>query len=163
METLRELTDDYRALLEFGSSDDPDDVQVFMDTLDAVLGAIEVKADGYADVIAAFEQRVDACKAEAARLNARAKVFDNRITTMKNRLRDCMNEMGKKKIETDMHTFSVVKNGGKLGIEFVAEVPQNYLRVVYEQDTDKIRKDLEAGQELSFAVLKERGTHLVIK
>ena len=42
-------------------------------------------------------------------------------------------------------------------------VPDNYKRVVYETDLEKIRKELEDGKQLDFAHLEERGEHLRIK
>jgi hypothetical protein len=39
----------------------------------------------------------------------------------------------------------------------------SYKRVVYENDTDRIRLDLESGKKLDFAKLLERGTHLRIR
>jgi len=43
------------------------------------------------------------------------------------------------------------------------EVPESFLKVIYEADKDKIRQALKDGQELSFARLEERGRHITIK
>ena len=48
METLYSLTQDYKDLLDLAGSAEPDEIETFNDTLEAVLGQIEVKADGYA-------------------------------------------------------------------------------------------------------------------
>ena len=39
----------------------------------------------------------------------------------------------------------------------------NYQKIIYEADKEKIRKDLEEGKELKFAYLEERGKHVVIR
>lgn len=52
--TLYELTEDYMNLLEL--AEDPDiDEQAFMDTLDGIEGAIEIKAENYAKVMRQLE------------------------------------------------------------------------------------------------------------
>ena len=52
--TLYELTDDYMKLLEF--AEDPEaDPQAIADTMDALEGEIEVKAEGYAKVMKQIE------------------------------------------------------------------------------------------------------------
>ena len=71
--------------------------------------------------------------------------------------------MERDKVQTAHYTFAIQKNGGKLPLKIIGEVPANYKRVVYEDDKDKIRKELEGGKKLDFAVLEERGTHLRIK
>ena len=43
------------------------------------------------------------------------------------------------------------------------DVPNDYLKVIYEPDKDKIRQALEDGTELPFAHLEEKGKHVVIK
>jgi hypothetical protein len=43
------------------------------------------------------------------------------------------------------------------------DVPDEYMKVVFEPDTDKIRKDLEEGKTLPFARLEERGVHLNVR
>ena len=72
-------------------------------------------------------------------------------------------KLNERKITSDFHTFTVCKNGGKQGVNIFAEVPDNFQRVIYEPDTDKIRDALEAGEDLPFAKLLERGEHVRIK
>lgn len=163
METLMDLTADYKALMEFAAGDDPEDDQAFIDTLEGILGAIDTKADGYAAVIETFQNHAERCKAEASRLTARQKKFENRIKAMKERLAQSMIETGRKEITTDYHTFKLCQNGGQLPIEYTGEIPQDYMRVVYEKDPDKIRAALESGKELPFAHFGERGRHVRIR
>lgn len=159
--TLYELTGNYRLLLDSGM--DKEDPQCFEDTLEAVLGEIEVKADDYAYVMAEFETRSKAIEGEISRLRDRKAVIDESIKQMKERLYTAMVALDKREITTDLHTFKIQKNGGKQAIEITGEVPDNFKRIVYENDTDRIRAALENGELLSFAVLKERGEHVRIK
>ena len=59
METLYSLTQDYKNLLDLAGSADPEEIEIFNDTLEAVLGQIEVKADGYAAVMSEIEGRAN--------------------------------------------------------------------------------------------------------
>ena len=43
------------------------------------------------------------------------------------------------------------------------EVPDNFKRIIYEDDKELIRKHLEDGEVLNFAKLLPRGEHISIK
>ena len=74
-----------------------------------------------------------------------------------------MKATGKTKFATDLFSFNIAKNGGKQTLTIDGEVPQEYTKTIIENDTDKIRQALEAGQELPFAHLEPRGESLRIK
>lgn len=161
--TLMSLKDDYLKLLWLGDSDDPDEHQAFLDTLDGIVGEIEVKADAYAAVVEDFESSAKRCREEAKRLMERAKRYETQVKTMKDRLMGVMLATDRPVIKTDLHTFTVCKNGGDLPIEYTGDIPDQFMRVVYEKDTDLIKQTLKAGHKLDFAHFGERGTHLRIK
>lgn len=164
MDTLYSLSAEYNALLELACSDDPDDEQTFLDTLEGLTGCIEAKMDDYAVVMTHLEGRAAMIRNEIDRLKAMEMVVTNHQKRMKDHLLRVMTDtLHETKIKTDLHTFTVCKNGGKQPLEITGEVPDNYKRVVLETDTEKIRTDLENGVELPFAHLNERGTHLMIK
>lgn len=77
-------------------------------------------------------------------------------------LTDAMQETGRTKFKTPLFTFSIQKNGGARPVDLVGEVPAQWLRPG-DPDTKKIREWLEAGNELPFAVLGERGESLRIR
>lgn len=162
MDSLYDLTNDYLTLMEYADSTDPDDEQVFLDTLDGLMGAVEAKADSYAAVISHMEAHEDLLQKEIDRLTAKKTAITNNKKRMKDSLQAAMIAMDQKTIKTDLHTFRVQKNGGKQQLDIFGDVPDKFQKVVYEPDKDLIRKTLENGEELEFAVLKERGEHLVI-
>lgn len=159
--TLYELTTDYKQLLESGL--DADDKQAFADTLEAVIGDIEVKADSYATVMAELEARKDDIDREVKRLNERKSALNNSIKRMKERLLEAMYAMGKREIVTALHTFRIQKNGGSRPLEITGDVPVAWQKITIETDTERIRAALENGMELPFAQLGERGEHVRIK
>jgi uncharacterized small protein (DUF1192 family) len=165
MNTLYDLTQDYRNLLDLAGSMDEDEIQAFNDTLEAVLGEIEVKADGYAVVLAEIEGRINTVNREIGRLEAIESALSNTRRRMIDRLKTAMEDIGKKEIKTDLHRFKIVGNGGKQPLDINEGcVPEEYLKTEVKQvpDKDKIRKALESGECLTFAHLEDRGTHLKI-
>ena len=165
MNTLYELTNDYKSLLDLAGSMDTDEVETFNDTLEAILGEIEVKADGYAVVLAEIEGRINTVNREIGRLEAIESALSNTRRHMINRLKTAMEEIGTKEIKTDLHRFKIVGNGGKQPLSIDEEcVPVEYTKTEVKQvpDKDKIRKALESGECLTFARLEDRGTRLKI-
>ena len=163
MSTLYQLTTEYQNLLDFASSDDPEDIKCFLDTLESMDFEIGLKADDYAAVVRHLESQTASIDNEITRLKNRSTVIENNIKRIKSRLKTSMEAMGKKEIKTDLNTFKIVNNGGKLPLKITGEVPDKYQKVIYEVDTELIRADLDAGKVLPFAHYEERGTHLRIK
>ncbi len=159
---LYELTNDFETVFNMLYDEDVDE-QMIIDTLEGIEGEIEAKADGYAKIIKELEAKRDARKAEAKRLSDSAKIFDNRMNLLKQGLFNSMKTTGRTKFTTDLFTFSIVNNGGKQTLTINGDVPEEYTKTIIENDTDKIRADLEAGKELPFAYLEPRGESLRIK
>jgi hypothetical protein len=126
MSTLYELTGQMQALLAL--MEDPDtDPQIIEDSLEAVSGEIEVKADGYARVMAELEARKAAVKAEKDRLAALESSLGKNIDRMKESLKTSMIATGKTKFKTDLFSFSVQKNPPKVVIDDPSRIPEAYL------------------------------------
>ena len=165
-DTLMELSGEYLQLFNMLMNTDPDDEerQIIEDSLESITGALEVKADGYVAVIDKLNSEAAVRKQMADKLAKAAKVLENHASRMKDRLKYCMESMGKTELKSRYFTFKIVNNGGKqtLKIRDGVEVPESYKRIILENDNDKIRKTLESGETLPFAYLEERGTHLRI-
>ena len=126
MATLYELTGQMQALLAL--MEDPDvDPQIVEDSLEAISGEIEVKADGYARVMAELEARKTAVKAEKDRLAALESSLGKNIDRMKESLKTSMIATGKTKFKTDLFSFSVQKNPPKVVIDEPSGIPKAYL------------------------------------
>lgn len=156
------LGENWRKVAEMLYEEDIDE-QCVLDTLESIEGNIEEKANNYAKIIKEFEVLRDARKAEAKRLTESANIFDNRIRTLKGNLFNVMKETGKTKFNTELFSFNICKNGGKQALTVDGEVPEEYTKIVIENDTDKIRQALENGENLPFAHLEPRGESLRIK
>lgn len=164
MSSLYELTTEYQALLNLGDSDDPDDIEAFETTLESLNYELDLKADDYAAVLLQLDGKNEMIKKEIARLTSIQKAIDKNMDRMKEILKWSMEQTGRTEIKTPLHTFKIQKNGGKLRLLVnEPEVPDNYKRIVYEIDTEKIRKALEDGEEFDWATFAPRGTHLRVK
>ncbi len=163
MSTLYELTEDYLHLLELLEEEEYLDPKVFTDTLEGIEGAFETKAEGYARVIQELLAEAEKYEKEQQRMEAIAKSRRNRAEMLKKYLYKSMKATGKLKFKTEFFQFGIQKNGGVRPVMLVpdVEIPEAYYKK--EPDTAKIRETLQKGETLPFAVLKERGEHLVIR
>ena len=162
MSTLFEITNEFQEL--YSMLTDPDaDVECINDTLDALTGELEVKSAGYVAVIHQLEMEQQKAEELSKALKTKADIRKNNIKRMKDALKFTMLTTGKDKIEAGPYTIKLVSNGGKLPLQIIGDVPDNFKRIIYEDDTELIRKHLEDGELLDFAYLEERGKHIVIK
>lgn len=168
MATLYEITADLRALDDLldeigGDLTDPEVERVTQQWTDELFASLDKKADGYASLIAEIHGRAEIRRAESKRLLERAKADEAKAEWLTSRLFDAMRATNQRLIETPRFRISIQRNGGKLPIDIHDEVPQEWCRVRYEADKERIRETLESGGTLPFAVLCERGERLVIK
>lgn len=159
--TLFDLKEQFRALYELAISDN--DEQAFLDTLEALKDELEVKAGGYTHVIKQLEMEAKECDNVIANFKAKKEVRENHIKRMKEALMEAMDAAGVDSIPAGEYTLKIAKNGGLQPLKIDGDVPDNYKKVIYEDDKDLIRKALNDGEELEFAHLEPRGRHLNIK
>ncbi len=166
MSTLYELTDTYETVINM-LYDDEIDEQTVLDTLEALEGEFENKADAYAKIIKNISSDVEAIKAEEERLYARRSSLVKRSKRLKDTLEANMKAIGKTKFKTTLFSFNIQKNGGLQPLVIdeldVNKIPAEYL---IPQDplpnNEKIRQLLEA-QQVSWAHLGPRGESLRIR
>jgi hypothetical protein len=169
--TLLQITSEFQALDELleeigGDVSDPRVDAIVTEWLAELETQMEAKADAYAAYIRELELRAAARREESERLLKAAKTQENTAAWLKDRLKQAMTAARLKKIEGQRYTVSVAANGGKLPLilDDTAPVPVQFLRHPPPvPDTEAIRSALEAGRELEFARLGERGTHLRIR
>lgn len=143
---------------------DTPEVKAMIDELLALQDEREVKVDNYAALIRNLQAIADARKAEAKRIMELARIGENKVKALKERLQIAFETMGITKIETPRFTVRVSKNGGKQPLEVdEADVPPSFMEAVYKTNKQKIRDALEAGEALPFARLGERGSRIDIK
>lgn len=163
MSTLYEITGEYLQLLEMLENTEDIYDQVIKDTLEGINGEFEIKADSCAKIIKELTAEAKKFEEEKKRLEERQLVIEHRRDAVKKHLYESMKLTGKLKFKTGLFSFGIQKNGGLQPLEIIpdADVPDEYMKK--EPDNGKIREALKEGKELSFAILKERGDHLVIR
>lgn len=159
-----EYQDLYLMLTE--NTDDTEVEQVIRDTLEAVKGELEVKAEGYIHVIQQMEMEAERAEQLEYEWSLKKKIRKDRIARLKSALKDALvatdNEGG---LKAGDYTLKVAKNGGVAPIIYDREedIPQNLMKVKYEKDAKLIREYLEEHPDCEWAHIGERGTHLAIK
>lgn len=161
-ETLMKLSSDMKAVYEMLETET--DKQLINDTLEALEGDFSYKLEGCACVYDRIKAECESAQKKANAWNDISKTLENNMIRLNDYMKMCMENAGIKEIETDMHRFKIVKNGGKLPLKIDGGVPENFIKTEVKQspDNDKIRKALESGECLTFAHLEDRGTHLKI-
>lgn len=165
MGTIYELTENYKAVEELLCDEEVDE-QTVLDTLEAIEGEIEDKADNYAKMMRNLRAEADMLKTEEERLYRRRKSREEREKLLKTVLQANLEFIGKTKFKTAMFTFSIAANGGKQPLtitENLGDIPGKYLIPQPPKvDTDAIRQLLET-KEVEWAHLEPRGTSLRIR
>lgn len=163
--TIYELTGELLSLYEM--AEDPEiDAECLADTIEAVSGEFEIKADGYVKVIKQMEADAEALKKEADRLTERKRTIEKNIERIKSTLQNAMNKTGKTKFKTELFSFSIRKNPAKViladGID-IDNVDAEFIKFADpEIDKSAVKEALKNGVELSWARL-EQGESLSIK
>lgn len=156
--TLWQLTDELvhleQLLLESEDGEVSPELEHALLNIEAEL---DRKADAYGHVIRKLMAHGDMYNLQAKKFQAAAAEQYNAADRLRSRILQAMQHLDAKKIGP----FSRCKNGGLQPLDVHGPVPEDFTRPV--PDNDKIRKALEAGQDLDFAILAERGEHIRLK
>lgn len=163
MATLFEITDELQRFYQMAIDEELSD-DAFDDTLACIMAELEVKADGYANVIKQLEMESKQAEEIEKEFRQKKEIRARRVKKMKDAIRDAMNVANVKELNAGKFTFKVQKNGGlePMVIDKPEEVPDNMKVIKYENDNAKIREYLKDHQ-VDWAHIEERGTHIVIK
>ena len=165
--TLYDLSVQMQTILEMAEEEDLDP-QLIADTLEGVEGEIEIKLDSYGIVANELQTDVAKIDMEIKRLTEKKKRINANIDRMKDAVMYAMDLLEKRKVQGEHFTWQIQKNGGKVPLiideDFpVISLPEEYQLWDVKANKDAIRKDLEAGKELPYARLGERGESLRLK
>ena len=148
--TIYELTADFLRIQEM--MEDPElDPQTLADTMEAVDGELEVKAENYAKVMKNLDGDIEALDNEIRRLTSRKKALENNIKNMKMALQSMMTITGKTKFKTDLLSFGIQKNAPSVVIDTdINNLPTEFLKFREpEVDKTKLKEALKNGEDLS--------------
>ena len=126
---------------------DPEtDPEALADTMEAIDGEIEVKADGYAKVMKEMKVFEDAKRAEGKRQIDGANALKVKRERMSETLANAMRLTGKTKFKTAFAGYNLQKNPPSLKIDMPDRVPDEFL-IPQEPKVDSaaIKKELKEG------------------
>ena len=113
-----------------------------------------------------IELTIEAMKNEEKRISEQRKVLESRLTKFKEYVKECMEQNGFTKIETQLGALSIVKNPISVEIYDEAQIPDEYKTKVIEIKVDKtaIKKALkETGEIIPGTRIINNKTSLRIK
>lgn len=162
---LHELTEQYE-VLEGMMYDQEVDEQTVRDTMEAIWGEIEDKADGYAKIILGMKNDIEALRTEETRLQSRRQSLESRQKWLKENLMANMQAIGKEKFKTALFSFSIQKNGGKEPLVIdgnIEDIPGKFLVSQPPVINNDAVRALLAEKQVDWAHLEPRGVHLGIR
>jgi len=165
MANIYELTNEFMDLQEMIESGEYDE-DILSDTLESIDYEIELKAEGYAKVIKNIESDISGIDAEIKRLQDKKASYKASCDKLKANLKEAMMITGKTKFKTDLFSFNIAKNGGKLPLAIYCEdeeLEDEFVITKRIADKEAIRKYLDSGNESDLFGYCERGTSLRIK
>lgn len=162
MSTMYELTADYMTVLSM-ATDGETPPDAIADTLEAIGGEIEIKAESSAVIMQELNAEADKLDAEIKRLTARKEVLKNNVDAIKQRVYNAMKSTKKEKFKTTLFSFSIRKNPPKLVIDDETKIPKKYfIPQPAKIDNAAIKAELTAGKKCKYAHI-EQGESLTIK
>ena len=165
--TLYELNVQMQEILDMAESGEFDE-ELISNTLEGVEGEIEIKLDSYGVIIIELQADIEKIDQEIKRLTSKKKTIANSINYLKNMVMQTMGTLNTRKVKGDKFTWTIAKNGGKAPLIIDESMPAICLPEEYQiwdvkPNKEVIRQDLEAGKELPYARLGERGESLRLR
>jgi hypothetical protein len=141
--------------------------QVFEQMKTATEAGLKVKLDNYCNLILQLKSYQEIRRREAARLNTLAAADAAAVINLETRLQQFMATIGVKKIKSNFHELSVVRNGGLAPLVYEEvdplELPPELQKVTIQLNKTALREQLEDGVEFTWARIGERGYSLRMK
>lgn len=168
--SLFNITEDLLALERIlfetgGDITDPAVSEVVDQWFDELQGDLNSKVENYCSLIKDIEIRASNRKREEERIRRLRQVDENIVKSLKTRMQQALDVLQIPRVNTGLFRVTVANNGGKQPMVLdETNVPAEYMatRIVTEVNKDLVRSHLEAGDDLPFAQLKERGRSLRI-
>lgn len=160
MSTIYEITDDVLSLMQM-MEEDPEN-EAIKDTLEALNGELDVKAESYCKVIAEFKAKETALASAIESLTQKKQSVTGNIDRLKKALFDAMKVTGKEKIKGDLF-YLYIKNNAESLDQLPEILPEKYM-VPQEPKIDKkqLLSDVKSGVAVE-GVTTKRTQCLIIK
>lgn len=127
---------------------------------------LQQKSQNLIGYIRNIKLTIEAMKNEEKRISEQRKILESRLTKFKEYVKECMEQNGFTKIETQLGALSIAKNPISVEIYDEAQIPDEYKTKVIEIKVDKtaIKKALkETGEIIPGTRIIDNKTSLRIK
>ena len=145
--SLYDLTGNFLVLQEMMS--DPDvDPETIQDTLEAMDGDYEEKIENYGKVITNLSILAAGIDEEEKRLKARKKTINNQIDRLKKNIKESMIALGKKKVKTELYSYSIRDGVSSVVIDDADKIPSKFRTPQPDKiDMDGIKRLLKSSDK----------------
>lgn len=154
MTSLYKLTEEYRELENMDL-----DAETLADTLESLEGEFDAKADAICHVLANIKSQYVSVAAEITRLDKRYDALVNRDIKLKEYLRDSMEKLGKKKIESAKFTISCVAGRDKVNVLDESKIDSIFFSTIPE--SQKLNKVSLLKVLKEYPDVKVKGAELI--
>lgn len=160
MSTIYEITDDVLALMQMMEEDPENDA--IKDTLEALNGELDIKAESYCKVIEEFKAKEAALNAAIENLTQKKQSLSGNIDRLKGALFNAMKATGKEKIKGDLF-YLYIKNNAESLDSVPEKLPEKYL-IPLEPKVDRrqLLADIKSGVVVD-GVTTRKTQSLIIK
>lgn len=163
--SLYNIAEEYRTAASTLANLDLDE-QTIADTLEGMVGALEVKATNVAMFVRDMEATAEAIKTAEKQMAERRKALEVRTARIRAYIKDSMQIAGITKISCPYFSIAVRENPGAVVIDSENLIPADFMRQPepppLAPDKKAIADAIKAGHDVPGARL-ERGTRLEIK
>lgn len=156
MTSLYQLTNEYRELENMDL-----DAETLADTLESIEGEFDAKADAICHVLANMSWQADILSGEVSRLSKRGEALVKRQEKLREYLRESMEKLGKKKIESAKFTILCVAGRDKVNVLDEGKVPSMYFSYPeVERKLDKVwlLKSMKLGEVSGAELIKSKSS-----
>lgn len=177
MSALYELAGQYKELYSL-LTEEPDN-EAINDTLEGLVGEIEIKGESYIAVCNRLDMEIEECEKQIKSWQYELKVRKNAVKRLKDRLVNFLMMIGKDEMKAGDRIIKLRKNGGVAPLRFsngitsdisiddidIQCVPKEYRRVEVKEtvDSKKIREALDRGETFDWVKYGERGANVKFK
>ncbi len=168
---LYEIMGDYQKLYEMASDEEmsKEFEQTLQDTKESIDFSLEEKAYSYAKVCknldfdkSKLQGQADFLKKELENINAKIKSNENNKKRLLDTLSEAMQFANIDKFKNEMFTIYHSKNITVDVLDYEKALENGMATIEIKPDKTRIKKELQAGENLDFATLKEK-KFIVIK
>ncbi|HBG8547967.1 TPA: siphovirus Gp157 family protein [Clostridioides difficile] len=150
MSTLYELTTDLLEIEEGLTEITGNEVEKLEEIKEIIKQEIQNKNTRIVSVIIDIDSDINSLDLEIKRMQELKKIKKNSLDRLKNNIKECMELLGIKKVETFLGNISIRKSAGSLVIEDEEKIPAIYKTVeqVVKVDKNTIKDFIKKGHEV---------------